>query len=98
MEHDEIEKLTAAFMAHTQEDIKQFSAVRDEAHRESDAIHARLDGIATKKDIEELTKKIEPVLEVYRAVILSRGFITGLAGVVVAITAIGVGISWFINS
>ncbi len=48
--------------------------------------------------IEVLSKKLDPILDVYKAVLLSKSFITGLAGIVIGITAIGVGITWVINS
>ena len=48
--------------------------------------------------IAEISDKLDPILDVYKAVILSKSFITGLAGVIIAITAIGVGFTWLINS
>ncbi len=48
--------------------------------------------------LELLSKKLDPILDVYKAVLLSKGFVTGLAGLVIAITAIGVGFSWLINT
>lgn len=45
----------------------------------------------------EINKKLDPVVDVYKAAMLSKGFIVGLASVVVAIGAIGAGIVWLIN-
>lgn len=82
-----VEAQNRQFAEHAKEDILQFAA-----------IHDHMENIATKEDIKELTKKIEPVLEIYRAVLLSKGFVTGIAGVVIAITAIGIGFTWLINA
>lgn len=82
-----VEAQNRLFAEHAKEDVIQFKS-----------IHDHIDNIATKQDIEELTNKIEPVLEVYRAVLLSKGFVTGVAGIIIAITAIGVGFTWLINS
>ena len=65
-----------------------------EAHMVSDTnnfqeIHKKLDLI---------NSKLDPILDVYRSVLLSKGFIMGLAGVIVALGAMGAGISWLINS
>lgn len=46
----------------------------------------------------EISGKLDPILDVYRSVILSKGFITGLAGVIVAIGAIVAAFVWLINS
>ncbi len=48
--------------------------------------------------LEELSKKLDPILDVYRAVLLSKSFIMGVSGLVIAVTAIGVGFTWLINS
>lgn len=53
---------------------------------------------ATRRDIEEINKRLDPIIDVYKAVVLSKSFILGLAGVIVALTAIGVGFVWLINS
>ena len=56
----------------------------------------RFDEISKKLDI--IKEKLDPILDVYTAVILSKSFITGVAAVIVAIGAIGAGIVWFVNS
>ena len=95
---ERIEEQNKQFADHAQEDIAQFGEVRDESRREFDAVHARLDGVATKVDIQDLSKKIEPVLDAYKAIIFSKSFVGGLAALIIGISAIGVGVSWFINS
>ena len=45
-----------------------------------------------------INAKLDPILDVYRSVILSKSFIMGLAGVIVAIGAIAAGVVWIINS
>ncbi len=51
-----------------------------------------------KKAIEDMSRKLDPIVDVYKAVLLSRSFLIGLSGLVIAITAIGVGFSWLVNS
>ena len=75
------------FELHAKENIEQFLAIDE-----------RIDNLATREDIQRITDKLDPVLDVYKAVLLSKGFVTGLAGVVVAIGAIGAGFIWLINS
>ena len=68
--------------------------------REAFKDHAESDErnfLALQKTLEEINKKLDPVVDVYKAVLLSRSFITGVASVVVAIGAIGAGIMWVIN-
>ena len=62
-------------------------------HAESDARNFE----AIAKTLEEINKKLDPVVDVYKAVMLSKGFIVGLASIVLAIGAIGAGIVWVIN-
>ena len=50
------------------------------------------------KKLDLINSKLDPILDVYRSVLLSKGFIMGLAGVIVALGAMGAGISWLINS
>ena len=45
----------------------------------------------------EINKKLDPVVDVYKAVLLSKGFVVGLASVILAIGAIGAGIVWLVN-
>ena len=56
----------------------------------------RFDEIGRK--IDALSKKLDPILDVYKAVIVSKSFIGGLALVVASITAIGAGFIWLVNS
>jgi hypothetical protein len=51
-----------------------------------------------KKMFDTINAKLDPILDVYRSVILSKSFIMGLAGVIVAIGAITTGVIWLINS
>lgn len=50
------------------------------------------------KKLDLINSKLDPILDVYRSVLLSKGFIMGLAGVIVALGAMGAGLSWLINS
>lgn len=51
-----------------------------------------------KKMFDTINAKLDPILDVYRSVILSKSFIMGLAGVIIAIGAIASGLVWIINS
>lgn len=51
-----------------------------------------------KKAIQRISDKLDPIVDVYKAVILSKSFVLGLSGVIVAIAAIGMGFTWLINS
>jgi hypothetical protein len=70
--------------AHTVEDTEQF-----------EAIHARFDEVAKQQDA--ILKKLDPVVDVYKATLLNVKFITGLGSVVFAISAIGTGIFWIVQ-
>jgi len=72
-------------------------AITAEIRGVQSAMNARIDKLATKEDLDAMMKKIEPVTDAYKAMLLSRGFIVGLAGVVLAISAIGAGFIWLIN-
>jgi len=52
---------------------------------------------AMDKKLNAIDKKLDPILEVYRAVLLSKGFVVGLSSVIVGITAIGAAIIWIVN-
>lgn len=45
-----------------------------------------------------INNKLDPILDVYRSVILSKSFIMGLAGVIVAVGAMASAFIWLINS
>ena len=63
--------------------------------------HTKLDNerfIEISKKLDAIEKKLDPILDVYKAVLLSKSFVTGVAAVIVAIGAIGAGIVWFISS
>jgi len=69
--------------------------------RENFKEHAALDErnyIEIKTMLVSINLKLEPILDVYRSVLLSKSFVMGLAGVILAITAIGAGFVWLINS
>ena len=53
--------------------------------------------IEMDKKLDSIDKKLDPVLQVYQAVLLSKGFVSGLAGLIVGITVIGTAIMWVIN-
>ena len=45
-----------------------------------------------------LSKKLDPITDVYKAVLLSKTFVAGLGLVVMSIGAIGAGVVWLVNS
>lgn len=48
--------------------------------------------------LESIDKKLDPIIDAYKAVILSRSFIVGFAGLVGAVAVIGAGIIWLVNN
>jgi hypothetical protein len=65
---------------------------------EEHVLEDRADREEIKKMFNTIELKLEPILDVYRSVLLSKSFVMGLAGVILAITAIGAGFVWLINS
>ena len=51
-----------------------------------------------KADIKEIKLMLRPLTEAYSGVMFSKSFLMGLAGVILAIGAIGTGIFWLINT
>lgn len=47
---------------------------------------------------KEANERLNPLTEAYSAVLFSKNFIVGLAGVIIAIGAVGAGFIWLINS
>lgn len=50
------------------------------------------------KTIKLLGGRIDPITDAYKAVLLSKSFITGVAAVVLAIGAIGAGVIYIVNA
>ena len=82
-----INEINKQFVEHALEDMANFKT-----------IHDHIESVATKQDIKELSDKIDPVIDAYKAVLFSKTFIGGLATVVLSISAIGAGLYWLINS
>ena len=51
-----------------------------------------------KAALKNIDSKLDPVADAYRAIIFSKSFVTGLAAIIVAITAIGAGFIYLVNS
>lgn len=69
--------------------------------REDFKEHTTLDErnyIEIKTMLTTINTKLDPILDVYRSIIISKSFILGLSGVIVGITAIGAAFIWIINS
>lgn len=82
-----IQTLTDTLREHTETTTRKFNA-----------IDKTLENVATKDDIGKTNGKLDPILDAYKAIILSKSFVTGIAAVVLAIGAIGAGFIWLINS
>lgn len=51
-----------------------------------------------RKSLDEIKISLAPLSEAYGGAIFARKFVMGIAGVVIAIGAIGAGIIWVINA
>ena len=51
-----------------------------------------------KKCLDNTNRKLEPIIDAYRAILVSKSFILGLGAVVAAIGVIGAGVVYFIRS
>lgn len=79
---------------HERSDERHFADIKESIDKLSSALLDPKDGsprFATKTDVQ-------PIIDAWKAIIFSKTFVGGLATVILAISAIGVGISWFINS
>lgn len=63
-----------------------------DAERTGASIPEKLDYILDR--LQVLDKKIDPIVEAYDSVLLSKKFIVGIAGFVTAVVALGAGIIW----
>lgn len=73
-------------MRHLREDFKE--------HLEHDAANFA----ALHEVLKKIDEKLDPIVDVYKAAMLSKGFVVGFASIVLAIGAIGAGFIWLINS
>lgn len=74
------------------DDLRQ---LREDFHDHSVRDEERFQEI--HKVLERIDQKLDPIVDVYKATLLSKSFITGVASVIIAIGAIGAGIVWLIN-
>ena len=47
--------------------------------------------------LDKMDKRLDPIVDAYKAVILSKSFVIGFGSIIVAIGAIGAGFVWLIN-
>lgn len=81
---NEIEKIREDFKDHAKSDA---DFQRDSLERDRNM----------DKKLDDIIKKLDPILDAWKAVLLSKGFIVGLGSVIFAIGAVGVGLMWLIN-
>lgn len=51
-----------------------------------------------RESVAELKANLDPIKDAYSAVLFSKQFIIGLAGVILAVGAVGAGFIWLINA
>ena len=86
---DSLEKLQESFKDHSESDDRNFQAIRDEMRKGFETVNAGL---------KKMAEAQAPLTDAYKGTIFAKNFITGIAGVILAIAAFGGAIIWVVNA
>lgn len=74
------------------QDIKQHEERLDDHIQDDREFHALV-----LKRLDDLEKRLEPITDVYRAILFNKSFIVGLGSIVSGIVLIGSAILWLLQ-